>query len=147
MAASKPAIAPVAPMPTGQPVLPHTGHTLFSARAPAKIDHQPARRRSPEVTILLFFVGISGDAGIFMLLCSMEMPDLSYSGEWQCFIVNTLRLTCLFLPGEWPCHDTAFHHFYVGPAPAFKNSGSFITSQGNFAVAYNLCVFIGRDFV
>jgi hypothetical protein len=53
MPANNPAITPVAPMPTGQAVLPHTGQTLFSARAPAKIDHHPAKRSMPEVMIFL----------------------------------------------------------------------------------------------
>jgi hypothetical protein len=43
-----PAMIPVVPMPIGQAELPHRGHMLFSARAPAKMDHHPAKRMMPD---------------------------------------------------------------------------------------------------
>ncbi len=52
-AAKKTAIIPVVPIPTGHTVLPQTGQTLFIERAPAKIDHHPAKRNAPVEIILL----------------------------------------------------------------------------------------------
>jgi hypothetical protein len=51
--AMRPAMIPVAPRPTGHDTPPQMGQTLFSASAPAKMDHHPAKRSVPDAMSLL----------------------------------------------------------------------------------------------
>jgi hypothetical protein len=45
-------MTPVVPTPTGQEALPQMGQTLFIARSPAKIAHQPANLTTTALSAL-----------------------------------------------------------------------------------------------
>ena len=90
-------------MPTGQAEPPQTGHTLFSARTPAKIDHHPAKRTMADEKSFVMKDAFAGGAADGGAACAVP-PSVCFRSVVFIFLSRCpyplFRMLCYFSLGK-----------------------------------------------